>query len=299
MELYRKYFNNEGHEMSSKETNPDWGVTVRTVGHNIHKPHEPYPDPGHPNKYYFEWNKGRILDEFQLIYVSKGGGIFEAEGVKPTTIEAGTVFLLFPKVWHRYKPFEETGWEEFWVGFTGQYAEYLMRQDCFKKETPFVQIGFNAELLNVFIQLIETIKYQGAAYHQLASCMITQLLGLFYSAALMTDVHRQNKNKQVHIARYKMHDNLHQSLDMEELAKELNVSYTWFRKAFKETMGISPGQYHLNIRIDKARKLLRDSNLTVTQISHTLGFESEFYFSRIFKKKVGLAPGQYRTKILG
>jgi AraC-like DNA-binding protein len=199
-------------------------------------------------------------------------------------------------VWHRYKPSSETGWEEFWVGFKGHYADYLMKQDCFKRSAPFVHVGTHAELLNVFIQLIETVKYEGIAYYQLSSCLITQLLGLVYSCAIMTDTDRQNKNKIIHTARYKIHESLHYNMDMEALARELNVSYTWFRKAFKKTMGVAPGQYHLNIRIEKACKLLKETTLSVGEISYTLGFESEFYFSRIFKKKTGEAPRQFRIK---
>jgi AraC-like DNA-binding protein len=295
MELFRKYF--EARQLHPPlENQPDWGVTVRTVGHYIHKPKVIYPDHKHPNSYYFDWKKGRILDEFQLLYISNGQGTFEAEGVKEIVIEAGSVFLLFPGIWHRYRPLEETGWEEFWVGFQGHYADYLMKQDCFRPAAPVLQIGEHPELLNVFIQLIETVKYEGVAFRQLSSCQVTQLLGLVYSVAVMKDKGRQSKNKLIHAARFKMHENLHNNIDMELLAHELNVSYPWFRKAFKETMGTSPGQYHLHIRIEKACKLLRETKLTINEISHHLGFESEFYFSRIFKKKVGLAPGHYRSK---
>jgi len=293
MEAYRKYYNDE-QLRAFTHSQPDWGVTVRTVGHHIHKPQTIYPDPGHPNSHYFDWEKGRVLDEFQLVYVSNGHGTFEAEGVKETRFDAGTVVVLFPNVWHRYQPSPETGWEEFWVGFKGNYAEYLMQQNCFRKSSPFINIGFNAEVLNVFTQLIETVKHDSIAYYQLSSCLITQLLGLVYSSAIMTDVPRQNKHRIVHIARYKMHENVNTNLDINALACQLNVGYTWFRKAFKEAMGVAPGQYHLNLRIEKACRLLKGSDLTVTEVSYQLGFESEFYFSRIFKKKVGVPPKQFR-----
>ncbi len=293
--MYRKYYNQE-QLRSILENQPDWGVTVRTVGHYIHKPKAIYPDPKHPNSYYFDSKKGRVLDEYQLLYIPNGHGTFEADGVKETPIVAGMAFLLFPGVWHRYHPSEETGWEEFWVGFKGHYADYLMKQDCFKPSSPSIDIGFNAELLNVFVQLIETVKHEGTAHYQLSSCLITQLLGLAYSSAIMTDESRQSKNKIVHIAQFKMHENIHKNMNMELLARDINASYPWFRRAFKETIGKSPGQYHLQIRLEKACKLLRETNLTVTEISQNLGFESEFYFSRIFKKKVGQPPGVFRLK---
>lgn len=93
-----------------------------------------------------------------------------------------------------------------------------------------------------------------------------------------------------------MHENLNTRLDLEKMASELNVSYTCFRKAFRETIGVAPGQYYLNLKIEKACKLLKNTGLTVTEIASQVGFDSEFYFSRIFKKKIGMAPGQFRIK---
>jgi AraC-like DNA-binding protein len=295
MELFRKYYD-EAALRVMQEGQPDWGVTVSTVGHNIHQPKVKYPDKLHPNTYRFDWREGRVLNEFQLVYISNGQGTFEADGVSETTIEAGTAFLLFPGVWHRYKPSESTGWEEFWVGFQGHYADYLMKQNCFKP-TSIIKVGFSAELLNVFIKLIETLKYEGLAHYQLSSCLVTQLLGLTYSAAIMTDLQRQNRNKIIHIARYKIHENLHRNINFQNLAEELNVSYPWFRKAFKEVIGTAPGQYHINIRLEMACKLLTETELTGNEIAAHLGFESEFYFSRIFKKKIGVPPGQYRGRL--
>lgn len=294
MKLFRKYYSEEQLQ-TLYETQPGWGVDMLHVGHYIHEPKANYPDLQHPDPYYFNWEKGRVLNEFQLVYVSNGQGVFEADGVPQTRVEAGTAFLLFPGVWHRYRPAENTGWEEFWVGYKGHYAEYLMKQKCFKTSAPFVHIGFSAELLNVFIQLIETVKYESAAYYQLSSCLVTQLLALVYSSAIIHDTQQQHKNNLIHVARFRIHENLHQNMNVELLARELNVSYTWLRRAFKETIGVSPGQYHLNMRVEKACKYLKETGLTITEIAYDLGFTSEFYFSRIFKKKMGMSPKQYRS----
>jgi AraC-like DNA-binding protein len=290
MELFRKYYQPK----DILKNQPDWGVTVRNVGHNIHKPKTWYPDHHHPFQYFFDWEKGRVLDEYQIVYIANGYGEFESAGVKKTIVKEGTAFLLFPGEWHRYKPSVETGWEEFWVGYEGHYAEYLMKQNCFKPSSPFINVGKNAELLNVFIKLIETVKFEGVAHHQLAACLITQLLGLAYASAIMSDTDRHAKNTLIHTARFKMHETLDKPIDLEALAEELNVSYPLFRRSFKETVGISPGQYHLNIRIEKACRLLKETSLSMKEVASQLGFESEFYFSRIFKRKTGISPTQYR-----
>jgi AraC-like DNA-binding protein len=293
MDAYRKYFN-EAQIKDLVDSEPNWGVNVVTVGHYVHDPKVPYPDPKHPVSHYFSWEHGRRLKEFQMVYIANGKGIFETEHTPPIVVEEGTLFLLFPGVWHRYKPLEGTSWEEFWVGFSGHYSEYLMRQDCFDAKNSILSIGFNTEFLNIFIRLIDTVKYEGVAYTQISSCLVIQLLGLVYASALLSEKSKSRQEQVIRAIRYKIHQNWADNVDMEKLASEQNVSYVWFRKAFKDIMGTSPGQYHLNLKIEKAAQMLKETNLLVSEVAYKTGFESEFYFSRIFKKKMNVKPSDYR-----
>jgi AraC-like DNA-binding protein len=81
---------------------------------------------------------------------------------------------------------------------------------------------------------------------------------------------------------------------MAKLAREQKISYALFRKSFKEMIGIAPGQYHLNLKIEKAAHMLKETDFTIAKIAENTGFESEFYFSRFFKKKMGASPSAYR-----
>ena len=293
MKPIRKYFQ----KVSNNDTfqTPNWGVTIFDLGHHIHPPNTSYPDKQHPNGYYFDWEKGRILQEFQLLYIAHGSGVFESEGVQPTHVEAGTAFLLFPGVWHRYKPSESTGWEEFWVGFKGPYAEYLMQQGCFDPNSPLISIGLSAELLQVFMHIINAVQTEnGEEKETLRSCLTIQLLALVYASALQNKPEKSERSQIIQRARFLIHENEEKAMDMPQLAEQLNVSYAWFRKEFKEAVGISPGQYHLNVRLNRAKRLLRESDTPIGQIAYQTGFESEFYFSRIFKSKSGISPLQFR-----
>ena len=76
----------------------------------------------------------------------------------------------------------------------------------------------------------------------------------------------------------------------------MNVGYSWFRKLFKNYTGLSPGQYYLQLKIEKAKELLCNSNSPIKKIAQELNFDSSFYFSRIFKDKTGLKPTEYRIR---
>jgi AraC-like DNA-binding protein len=295
MEIYRKYFSEEQLQKLG-ESQLNWGVNVLTIGHNIHPPTLTYPDAKHPQPYLFNWEAGRILSEYQIVYISSGKGILEMQDAEPMLIEAGTIFLLFPNVWHRYRPLLETGWEEFWVGFSGHYAEYLMRQDCFNPKNPILKVGFDNEILHIFIRLIDISKQESRVFSQMASCFVIQLLGLVNAAALMMDKTKSRQEQIIQAIRFKIHENWNENIDFEQIAAENNITYDFFRKAFKGVMGVPPGQYLLNIKIEKAAQMLRETSLTISEIATKTGFENEFYFSRMFKNKMNCTASSYRKK---
>lgn len=90
---------------------------------------------------------------------------------------------------------------------------------------------------------------------------------------------------------------LNNAIDMKKLAANLYVSYSWFRKVFKEQTGEAPSEYHLNRRIEKASRLLRTTDQSVRQISEELGFKNQNHFSALFKRKTGESPINYRKSM--
>jgi len=97
-------------------------------------------------------------------------------------------------------------------------------------------------------------------------------------------------------ARMLFRSNINNPYSPEEAAKELNVGYSWFRKQFKNYTGLSPGQYYLQLKIEKAKELLTGSNMRIKEISGELNFDSILYFSKMFKGKTGFNPTDYRNR---
>ncbi|HAZ04287.1 MAG: hypothetical protein A2W90_23090 [Bacteroidetes bacterium GWF2_42_66] len=68
------------------------------------------------------------------------------------------------------------------------------------------------------------------------------------------------------------------------------------RKKFKEYTGVSPAQYQIQLRINKAKDLLITTNQSFKELAHELGFESTDYFFRLFRQKTGFTPSEFREK---
>jgi DNA-binding IclR family transcriptional regulator len=92
-------------------------------------------------------------------------------------------------------------------------------------------------------------------------------------------------------------NNLHRPLDVEEMASNLYVGYSWFRKVFKEQTGMAPAAFHQHLRLEKAKELLLDSDLSVREISESLGFRNQNHFSALFKRKTGMSPTDWRIRM--
>ena len=90
-----------------------------------------------------------------------------------------------------------------------------------------------------------------------------------------------------------MMKNYHQPISNDELAQLTGLSTVYFRKLFTEFAGISPIAYLHQIRIEKAKEMLRSDYGTLTDIARSLGYANLYDFSRDFKKRTGVSPSKY------
>ncbi len=284
------------HKYLAKTTiESNWGLYVTTVGYSTVKENQPYPlSKDHPNTHAFTWNKGRMLNDYYLVFITKGGGIFETEKHSAIVVQEGSCFFLYPGVWHRYKPDPNTGWEEFWMGFNGYYPKRLMKSGFFNKKNPIVHTGLNRDLLQAFQALLETVRKATPGYLQAISACALQILSLVYNAVVYKEENADDALQYISKAKFLLQEALDRDINMTQIAKLLTVSYSKFRKDFKQATGLSPNQYHLDLRLTKAKELLSATNIPIGEIADQTGFDTLFYFSRIFKKKYHLSPRNYR-----
>ncbi|MEM6433205.1 MAG: AraC family transcriptional regulator [Cyanobacteria bacterium P01_D01_bin.115] len=94
-----------------------------------------------------------------------------------------------------------------------------------------------------------------------------------------------------------IHASLDQSLRLETLAAAVGLDVYYFSRLFRQSMGISPYQYVLQQRIEKAKSLLQNQALTVTAIALECGFTDSSHLARQFRKTVGMSPRDYRQQI--
>lgn len=279
------------------EEDEKWGLCVLNAGCSSISASDTYPHATHPQHHYFNWNNGRVLHEYQVIYITKGEGIFESASYPQTTIKEGFVILLFPGEWHRYKPNKNTGWDEYWIGFTGDVADNLVTNKFFHRETPVLPIGFHENIMNLLSEIIDKTRQEKAGYQPSISGAVLHLLGKIYSISRQSIFNKEDMVELVvNKARLIFRENIDKDIAVEKVAADLQVGYSWFRKVFKTYTGMAPGQYLIQLKIEKSKELLLDQKKSIKEVAYDLHFDSNFYFSKLFKEKTGLTPAQFRKR---
>lgn len=93
-------------------------------------------------------------------------------------------------------------------------------------------------------------------------------------------------------------ENVYGKITLNDLTDKFHFSKSFLCEQFKNIKGYSPISYYLDLKLTEAKKLLRENDLTITEISEKLGFESPEYFSRYFKKRIGHSPRDFRKMLI-
>jgi AraC-like DNA-binding protein len=275
----------------------DWGVVVTTVGNQSIPPQTHYPPVHHPDSHLFTPEKGRIFNEYQLVYITNGCGWFSSQSVKKKQrVRVGTMILLFPGEWHSYEPDTTTGWSEYWVGFRGLHIDNRVKNGFFSKEEPLHNIGVSRSIVDSYEDIIRIARKEKTGYQQMISGIVLSILGSVYyknKNSRYTDAYMVEK---INEACDLIKNNMENTLSQEDIAEKLGLGYSWYRRMFKEYTGVSPAQYQIGQKLLKAKELLTTTNKNISEIAYSLYFENVCQFSTLFKKKEGITPSEFRKR---
>lgn len=281
--------------MLASERDELWGLTVTTIGYEEIGAGDEYPTHGHADGYYFDLQRGRELNEYQLLYISEGRGSFHSRTVPNATLREGDLFLLFPGEWHSYNPLPKVGWKSYWIGFKGRNVDDRVRAGFLSPTKPIYHVGFSDDIVRLYKEAYDTAIREAAYSQQVLAGLVNHIIGVMYSLERNIELSRNHQHvDMVNRARLRIRESLESSLTIQQVAEDLGVSYSNFRKLFKEHTGISPAIYQQDLRLQRAKELLSTTDMSVKEIAYRLNFESPDYFSAKFKAKTGRRPSELR-----
>lgn len=224
-------------------------------------------------------------DRFIVHYVLSGCGYFNGE-----KINAGKGFLITPNMQESYYPDKKDPWKFLWFIFDDPKAENFFNEYGADEKTHIFTFE-NLEILKETAQEVVRARDQ-----RIDSTKLLEIfLRIFNSQKKKSATNHSSVDTYFDFSINYIHANLHTQITVNKLTELLGVSQPYLYSIFKEKTGVSPKQYIDELRIDKAKRLLNDTSLSITQIASSVGFPDVLSFSKFFSAREKQSPTNYRN----
>lgn len=275
-----------------------WGISTSTVGLQEVPPGVRYPYGEHSMSYMFSTERGRVLlNEIHILYLLKGRGWFVSDHCPKTQIQAGDVVILFPNEWHNYAPDKDSGWEEAWVGFSGDFVQRIIKENFFNISRPIVRVGIRMTLYDAIKNACKIAQDELPSYQQQLAGYVFLVVSSIYAYSKQAPYTDSLDAECIKTAQKFMREHTSKNLSMEDVAKHAGMGYSKFRKLFRNYTGFSPQQYFLNLKLEESKDLLLNTSLSSKEIAYRLGFDTATYFNRIFRQHYKQTPIEFRNSV--
>lgn len=236
-----------------------------------------------------------VRDHYLIHYVIRGKGRFEV-GSKSYHLDKGCGFLICPGIITYYQADDVDPWSYVWVGFHGLKAESYLKQANLTQDNPIFRYDRDSYIEECIGEMIE-------AHKPMRSSELTLMGYLYFFLSKLTEIAEENafsgrnENRKEHYVKKAIEliaMNYSRNISISEIAAFVGLDRSYFCSIFKDTMSLSPQEFLIRFRINKACELMKSNMLTIGDISRSVGYTDPLQFSKVFKKLKGLAPREYR-----
>ena len=229
----------------------------------------------------------------ELFYIIDGDGQFQIDDER-FLVHANQLVIVNPDTIHTELSYDAHPLEYIVVGIEGLELEASEDHDG-----RFCIFSFPEDnntlacMQRILIEIQNKALYHQTVCQAYMNILVIQLMRDASLSTIQVPVQPQ-KNRQCAAARRYIEHHYKEPLSLDQLAAEANVNKYYLVHAFKQAYSISPINYQISCRIQEGKRLLADTDLSLSQISSILGFSSASYFSQSFRKAEGISPIEYR-----
>lgn len=247
-----------------------------------------------PNaSYHYRERREGCLDNI-LIYCLSGKGWFEI-GKERYEI-CPNQFFHVPACSEpmRYGADDSDPWTIYWVHYCGRDMDTFNKTLSIRKENGPVDVLFNEKALAIWSNMYESLEM---GYSRDNLCNANLCLYHFLATFFYPDKHVKSDKEPDFVTkttRY-MRANIGNRLTLGDFAAIHNLSASHFSALFRKSTGMSPVDYFIQLKMQRACQLLYDQNYRIKEVALAVGYDDQYFFSRIFKRLMGVSPVQYRV----
>ena len=230
----------------------------------------------------------------QILFCAAGGGTLEYDE-KEVRIGAGDYFFLPKDKPHAYYPDGEL-WDVSWIAFEGSVCdEILLRFGM--TEPVVIKPADETTMERIFEKMVISQENDILYCDHICSGLVYDYLIEFHR--LMDADADSARSRQLSMLlpalRY-MHDNFRHDISISQLSEIIGVTPQHFCRVFRKTMNVRPNEFLTQIRLDEAKRLLAEKDVSVSDAAVGSGFRNAGYFSTVFRKHEGVPPAEYKKR---
>lgn len=251
-------------------------------------------------------------ENYEMVYMKKGMAVFEIAG-QPVSLGPNDIIIIKPGQPHKFMVKSESGCEFIVLNFmfqgqmegsvshvpVGDFLNFVSG----KESGTFISLKVSQknEIIVLLNRILKERQSDDIGSSLLERLMVLELF-VYISRALKMEWENSIKNRSpkvkelIHVAVNYIKNNYERDIALADIAKFVFLSPSYFTRAFKEEMGISPINYLLQVRVERAKELLVETQMKISDIAMSVGFANQQRFNEIFKKYGKMTPLQYRKQ---
>lgn len=244
----------------------------------------------HADNHYHERKEG--IEEYIFLYCTEGMGNINVKG-KDYKLWMNEAFCIPRNQAHFYCSSKKEPWSVLWVHFKGEDIEYYPLDEC--KVVSFMSDYATNRMLFLFELLFRVLE---SNYTLGNFIYISQILSMILAETYFREKKASTLSQNKHVTsiiRY-MYKHISESVSLEQVAEEFELSKSYINAIFQKYTQNAPMDFYNKLKMKEACKMLRSSeNMYIYDVARRLGYNDQYYFSRFFKKIIGVSPKTYKN----
>lgn len=235
-------------------------------------------------------------NDYVLHFVCSGKGTYVVNQTA-YTLTKGDFFLIHPHTKIHYYADDRDPWSYIWIGFQGENAATCIEQAALDMQHLTGRYDDTALILSYIQEMLlakentftNELKRQVALLH-----IFTALIDKRQQSMAQISDELRTRPSYVQMACDYILDHYAENIKISQIAKHIGIDRSYMTNLFKEILGISPSEYLINCRLERAAQYLKTTDMRISSIAAKVGYQDALTFSKRFKHHYHMTPSEYR-----
>lgn len=235
---------------------------------------------------------GGVRDHWLFHYVLEGEGRVVVEG-RNYRLGRGGIFIFFPGQEHRYRASVEKPWRYAWIGFEGEGASELLAAAGITSGTAVLEAAYSPELAGLFRRAIDELRARGMLGALAGDGILRLILARLPTVAGKSEAAvfpTTGPAGYAAAARGFIEEHFTRPITVADVARHIGLDREYLASIFKAHTGTTMKTMLTDLRIERAKRLLGNTGLSVAHVASSVGYRDYAVFERAFKARTGQAP---------